>query len=151
MIKRRTSVIGEYEYVSQFDEAVDRSIDDFDERWGRYLDGADEPPLKPGSTPTIFRLRALGAREVDAVQSVTDDGDRAVLGAAFLLGAVGAKNWSRPGDSITFRRETSKIGMNTVSIVDMDALGDIDGVSAQAVMLDVGARVIRSMVPSPNS
>lgn len=67
MMSETNTLVDPYELISQFDPAVDRGGEDFDQAWRLYLDGQGEPPIKPNAKPAKFRLRHL------------DDVDRKIL------------------------------------------------------------------------
>jgi len=57
MIESRTStLVKDYECICKSDPAVDKTVDDFDNKWSQYTLGKAECPLRAGAKPTIFTL-----------------------------------------------------------------------------------------------
>ncbi len=96
---RNRSLVENYEHICKSDSAVNRDVEDFENVWRQYIEGAVEPPLHPGATPTVFTLKhitgkskAMLSREVKRFRA--DDTDVLTLGsaiAAFRLSVVGVE------------------------------------------------------------
>lgn len=92
MIRISNTLVADYEFISQSDDAVDRpppvpdeapdpedkaavrayeaakkAALDFARAWDLYLDGKGDPPLRQGADPTVFVLRHFGPKERTAL------------------------------------------------------------------------------------
>lgn len=110
MIKTNT-LVHDYDYVSQFDEAVDKSGEDFEQKWKQYRDGMSEPPLLPGATPTIFKLRHVTSVEHAYLLELRQSDEHGFFVAAAALALVGIKGLAgENGKPVTFRKESTQVG-----------------------------------------
>lgn len=146
MIKPSNTLVSEYRYISILDSAVDSDGDGFPEKWQRYLDGMDEPPLKAGEVPTIFTLRHLTSVEIQRVrEQVKKNGEEAMAVTACALGLVAAENWTE-GKSHVFGRETDTSWLHPMSVVKYSEMALLP----PALMTDIGGRVLMAAAPRPN-
>src|SRR5687768_10380873 len=90
MIRPHT-LVSDWEYVSRFDEAVDHDVPDFDDAWRQYLDGAKEPPLKPGVEPTMFKLRHVTSTERVYLFELYQGEEKGLMLAAAAMALVGVR------------------------------------------------------------
>lgn len=146
MIKKTNTLVADFKYISVFDSAVDSSGEDFAERWQRYLDGMEEPPLKPGETPTVFTLKHLSSLEIKRlIEQEEKHGKEATTVAACAIGLVAAENWT-DGKSHTFVREMDTSWIYPVSIVKSEEMAKLP----HEVMTDLGGRIVMAASPRPN-
>lgn len=114
MLKSQTALVGEYTYISQADDAIDRpaeladdatdeerkahaaAVAAFEQRWARYVEGAEDAPLKPDGKPTVFHLRHLKAKDVAALRRV-DGGPEAMAYEAAKLAIKDVSGAKIPG------------------------------------------------------
>lgn len=144
MIKKTNTLVGDFEYVSPYDDAVDETVENFEERWSQYLDGMAEPPLKPGGEPTVFVLKHLTSVEMDRVKDIaTKHGTHAAALAACALGLKAAKNWD--GKDYTFQTEKDD-WISPLRVLTADELNKLSG----EVRADLGLRVFMAAQPRPN-
>lgn len=61
---RTASLTGHYEYIYEFDDALDHDAPDFADRYKRALETSDWSalPRKPGQDPVIWKLKHLRGR-----------------------------------------------------------------------------------------
>jgi len=146
MIKKTNTLIGDFEYISVYDDAVDSSGDDFPEKWKRYLDGQAEPPLKPGEQPTVFVLKHLTELEKKRlIEQEEKHGHQATALTACAIGIKAAKNWT-DGKTHTFAREVDTAWIYPISIVKAEELALLP----QEVLTDLGGRIVMAATPRPN-
>ncbi len=146
MIKKTNTLVGDFEYISVYDDAVDSSGDDFPEKWKRYMDGQAEPPLKTGETPTVFVLKHLSQLEIKRlIEQEERHGKEATAVAACAIGLKSAKNWT-DGKAHTFARENDDSWIYPISIVKADELAALP----QEVVTDLGGRIVMAATPRPN-
>lgn len=149
MLHRKTvTLVEEYDYICQSDDAVHQADPEFAQKWEQYLDGQIPPPLVPGGKPTKFRLRHLNsfaqAQLARYIGQAQEDSSRwpEALAAAFSLGIVSVENYpGRDGKPLRVKVISSD-GVPTMS-PDMAGEFELDTV------LEVGGRVLARMAPGP--
>ncbi len=134
MAIRPNTLVADYDYISEHDEAVDRSVEDFDLKWKHYRDGMGDPPLIPGSKPTVFRLRHLGSADRMFI-GAANGGHELLLTAAgiALIGVTGLSD--EEGKPVVFRKDATKFGPYRIT----HAHGDIIAAIPMSVLADIGS------------
>jgi hypothetical protein len=93
LLSATNTLVEDYEFVSQFDPAVDRTAEDFELKWKQHLDGIAEVPLKPNAKPAKFRLRHLDDVDRKILRKMLSAGDgdvtQELLDAAAALAIIG--------------------------------------------------------------
>ena len=145
MIRRSHTLVKPYEVVSRQDDALDKDAPDFDLRWDQYLDGAGDPPLKPGAKPATFKLRHLKATERDRLAGLDGDAARLCYAACALALMSVDGLVDEDGKPIKIRHDIDKDlhALQVVSRESMDLLG-------QALCVELGATALRRSSPRPN-
>ncbi len=148
MAIRTNTLVADYDYVSQFDEAVDRSADDFDHQWKVYRDGLGEPPLKVGESPTRFKLRHVTATERLYLLELSQGDERGLYIAAAAIGLVGAKGLTgQDGKPVTIRQESTNVGTVRIRSATKDSLDALP----MEVLLELGGLVMERATVRPSS
>lgn len=142
------TLVKDYEVISQFDPAVDRDVPEFAHRWEMYLDGKDEPPLKPGATPAKFRLRHLGDLERKVLRKHFSSGEvtEEALDAAALLAIVGYTR--ADGQDVRLKFEKERYALVTTTHLSAASLEEM-GLDAN-VLSDIGSVVLRRTYLRPS-
>jgi hypothetical protein len=146
MIRSHT-LVENYDYVSRYDEAVDRDLPDFDEKWRLYLDGAGEPPIKAGEKPTKFQLRHVSSTERIYLYELYQHEEKGLMLAAAAMALVGVTGLDDgSGKPITVKQEHTDVGplrIRHASKETMDRL-PVD------VLLELGAVVVERLRLRPS-
>jgi hypothetical protein len=123
---RGNTLVADYEYISQSDEAVDSEAEGFELKWKHYLDGMGEPPLKAGETPTIFKLRHLMPTERAYLAEASNGDERGLFIAAAAIALVGVKGFDGPdGKPLEVKQEVTRAGtvkIRSANKATLDAL-----------------------------
>lgn len=146
-IKSHT-LVEPYEYVSVHDAAVDSDAPDFEERWRLYLDGAGEPPLKPGAEPVRYQLRHVTNTERGYLMKLGRDADgSAPLAAAAiaLVGMSGAKDGE--GKPLGVEFDFTQYGLFRIKHASQATLDRLGGLE---VLYDIGGAVFHRMSLRPS-
>lgn len=152
MLRPQSALVGEYTYVSAFDDALDRpqppgddadedaqkayqkALAAFGERWQQYLDGAAEAPLKADAKPTLFHLRQLKASEANELVRANANGFDLARRALVGISGHAIPGWK-------FARAKDADGREAANVDDApDWLWP--------VLAEVGGRVLARMHPS---
>lgn len=142
---RTNQLVADYEYVCKQDDAVDSSGEEFEEKWQRYLDGLEQPPLKPGHKPTVFTLRQLRAPQKAKLSRLFGDDDRRIelCYTACALAVVKAENLM---DAEGKYVELSHVREGGVEVLDVDSM-EIIGFE---IAIEIGALALSRSTPRPN-
>jgi hypothetical protein len=146
MIRSHT-LVDDYQYISRFDEAVDSSLADFEDRWRQYMDGAAEPPLKPGIEPARFTLRHVTNTERVYLLEMAQGDEKGLMIGAASIALVEAKGVEGPdGKPLKVARDFTEYGPHKIQHANkatMDAL-PVD------VLLELGAVAVERMRLRPS-
>lgn len=145
MIKDTNTLVETYRYISLADDALDGEAPDFETRWGHYIDGLGEPPVKDGEQPTVFVLRHLSSIERKRVQALKESGGEAMLLEACRLGLVGVENFAGQ-ENYEFKRESDRRWGCEVSRVTEKEINRLPPL----VIDDLGTRIMLAGLPRPN-
>ncbi len=108
---RSHTLVENYDFISQFDDAVEREAPDFEQRWKLYTDGAADCPLKAGAEPTRFQLRHITSSERVYLLELHEGGEHGLMVAAAAMALVGIKNLrDEEGKPLEVKREATEIG-----------------------------------------
>ncbi len=148
--RKVVTLVEDYTYICQEDDAVHRDHPEFAQKWEHYLDGG-EPPLIPGGKPTVFTLRHLNTAAKDMlmpyVSQATDDPTfmTRALTVAFQLGVKAVENYTaKDGRPLAIKAAVDD-GFNRVPFMSSDSFNEFE---IETVM-EVGARVLQRMNPGP--
>jgi hypothetical protein len=142
------TLVKPYEVISQFDPAVDRDAPEFEHKWEMYLDGKDEPPLKPGAKAAVFRLRHLGELERKVLRKYASGGEvtEEFLDAAAALALVGYVR--ADGKEVRLKFGTERYALFETPHVNEESIREMD--LAQNVLSDIGSVVLRRTYLRPS-
>jgi hypothetical protein len=149
MAIRSHTLVDKYEYVSRFDEAVDQSVEDFEQAWQRYRDGTAQPPLKLGEEPTRFTLRHVTSTERLYLFEITQAGGErnALYLAAAAVGLVSVKGLTgADGAAIEIRQEVTRAGPLKIRSATKDSLDAIPW----EVLMELGSVVLERSAVRPS-
>lgn len=148
MAIRTNTLVQDFEYVSQFDEAVDKSAEDFEHKWKIYRDGMGEPPLVAGSSPTRFKLRHVTSVERIYLLEIAQGDEHGLYIAAAAMSLVGAKGAAdEAGKPYEVKFETSTAGplkIRHATKASLDAL-------PVEVLLELGSLAMERATARPSS
>jgi len=140
LITRKPSSFAEYDHVYSQDPAIDTESEDYDH--AKWLESGFEKflPLKPGQTPTVFRLRHLTAKEhSDLMDMAQDHGVASAAVSAFKRCLVKTSDFE-------FDR-----GRDGVPDDVVDAYYFAPNLPPGSVVLEVGLRIINEANPQKKS
>lgn len=96
VIRETATLQKEFDYVSDHDSALDKSVPDFAERMKRFRDGSDREalPLKDGETPTVFTLKPIASQRTISLLGdlMAREGIYTYYTQAMALGLLRAEN-----------------------------------------------------------
>ena len=148
MAIRANTLVADYEYISQFDEAVDKSAEDFDHKWKLYRDGMAEPPLKAGEKPTFFKLRHVTSSERAYLLELAQGNERGLFLGAAAIGLIGVKGLDgADGKPLQVRQESTTVGTIRLRSATKESLD----VLPLEVLLELGGLVMERLTVRPNS
>lgn len=144
MITAKTcTLVEDYEYICRKDAAIDSGIEDFEKKWGEYLEGMSPAPIKPNSSPTIFTLGHLKGRakaifEREARTFSVSDQDFINLGTSYAAFRMAVRDVApfedKEGKQVELKFDTIE-GVRMLTAESMGKFGD-------AEIREVGQRVI---------
>lgn len=94
-LRNTASLNDEFDFVSEHDDALDKSDPEWEQKLERFRDGAStDLPLKDGKEPTVFRLKPIASnRTLSLLQDLlAREGGVTYFTQAAALGLVGAQN-----------------------------------------------------------
>ena len=133
MIRSSHTLVGDYEFISKYDDAVDTEAADFEHRWQLYVDGADKPPLKPDAEPTYIKLRHLKDSErIAAFELGERDGGALLLVARMAL--LGVRGFEIDGKPYEPKFGTIRYAGDKYRAVTRESLDELPG----QIQLEIG-------------
>ena len=144
------TLVDDYELVSQFDPAVDRGVDEFEQRWKEYTDGVGAPPLRPGAKAATFRLRHLDDVDRKILRKLLTAADGEVsnelLDAAAALAIIGFTN--AEGKDVRLSFSTERYALFEAQHVSADSVRAMK--LAENMFSDIGATVVQRTFLRPS-
>jgi len=144
---RTNTLVEDYEVISQFDDAVDKSVEDFDHKWKMYRDGMGEAPLKPGEKPTRFKMRHLSSVERAWLLEVAQSEDKGLYVAAVQLALTGVRDaLDHEGKPLRVDREATTVGAMRLLTVKKQSLEALP----LEVIFELGSLAMERSAPRPS-
>lgn len=144
------TLVDDYELVSQFDPAIDRGADEFEQKWKQYTDGLGEPPLRPGAKPATFRLRHLDDvdRKILRKLLTANGGDvsNELLDAAAALAIIGFT--TAEGKDLRLAFATERYALFEAQHLSADSVRAMR--LAENMFSDIGATVVQRTFLRPS-
>lgn len=148
MAIRANTLVDSFDYVSQYDEAIDHDVEEFDHKWKLYRDGMGEPPLKAGAKPTLFKLRHVTSTERVYLMELSHGEERGLYITAAAMALVGVKGLEgADGKKVEIRQESTSVGPVKIRHATKDSL---DALPLE-VILELGALALERSSVRPNS
>lgn len=148
MISLSHTIADDYEYISKSDDAVDKESPDFEELWGKYVDGAGQAPLLAGVAPSKFTLRHLHLSERNKIRSMLSDGDTVgALSLAARAGIVAVSGVKSGGSDWKIERKKIEgiVQLTDACVEQLTECGAKDG-----LIFEIGTVVAQRMAPRPS-
>lgn len=148
MLRARSRLVESFTHILRSDPAVDSGCDDFEAKWEVYLDGAGDPPLKPGEKPAVWTLRILGTKEQVRLSEyssrASDDRHKlsGLIAAAFGIGLVSVEGLLDADGKALSVIHTDDDGLPIVANQFIDNL-------EPSWVFELGGRVIARMNANP--
>jgi len=144
---RANTLVEDFEYVSQYDEAVDKSAEDFDHKWTIYRDGLGDPPIKTGETPTRFKLRHLTATERLYLLELSQGEEHGLYIAAAAIALIGVKGMNgADGKPHVIRQEVTHVGPVRLRHASKESLDAFP----MEILLELGGLVVERVTARPS-
>lgn len=144
---RSHTLVADYEFISQFDDAVDRTVDDFEHRWQMYRDGAADCPLIAGVEPTRFTLRHITSTERVYLLELHSGGEHGLMVAAAAMALVGIKGMrDEAGKPLEAKREFTEVGPLRIQHATRETMDRLP----VDVILEIGSVVLERMKLRPS-
>lgn len=164
MALRSHTLVEDYSYICLLDDAVDapalppdadeaatklwgEQMAAFQEKWRLYLDGAGEPPLKPGVEPARFTLRNLSNVERTYLLELQQLGEKGVAISATSIALVAVKGYTgRDGKPIVVTHDVSTYGLHRIRHASEATINAMD----IGAVMDIGHSVLQRMRLRPS-
>lgn len=137
------TLVENYQYISKYDEAVDKDDTDFDDKWERYLDGQAEPPLRGSGQPTVWHFRHLTPRQRAKVMSMPHQEGAF---AALAMSLTKVDNFTDEKGRAIKVEHVFEDGIRVASEKTLQQIHDAGG---NDLLFDLVNRVSKAMFPDP--
>ena len=156
MIIKTATLVEDYDFVYDGDDALDKSCEDFDERYQRFLETGDmaELPLKQGRSPAIWKLshiRGKARRQLQGFIMRTSDNDQISPEALYVACRLALRDVEGLRDHRDEIYKIKKIREDGLVVVTESCMSELDGVDQGGLVNAIGLRAILAQVPEGNS
>lgn len=153
---KTATLVGTHEFVYEFDEALDRNVEDFDDRYMRFFDTGDSShlPLIPGAKPVIWKLRHLRGRPYARLldlhrRSGIGGDDQTAIEAIYEAAALSLESVDELRDERGDIWEPEQRSEHGVRKLTEQALGQLASIDDGRLILHLGRHVIARCVANP--